>query len=295
MIGDNIRALRVEKGLTQKEIADRLFVTAQAVSRWENGEVEPSLNTIMELAKIFEVSVDSLLGVDMGNDSASKAEPAQAPEAENAKGPETPPEPEVIIKKEYVYKEPPRQVLALCRRCNSPIYDQKDIVRVGDDIWCCKCNQTVKNAQKAQAVSKAHRRRILSFIFGALLAVFFIAIGISNAVDGGSPVDVISGIVLGYAGFSLLSCWLLCNNFVGDMMGDIFSWAFVDFPGVIFSLDFDGLVFLIAVKILFFILGLLLSLLCGALALIVGAIVSMFVYPFAIAKNIRRPEETELY
>ena len=63
MIGDNIRRLRAEKGMTQKEIADRLFVTAQAVSRWENGEVEPSLNTITELAKIFEVSVDELLGV----------------------------------------------------------------------------------------------------------------------------------------------------------------------------------------------------------------------------------------
>ena len=61
MIGDNIRALRTEKGMTQKEIADRLFVTAQAVSRWENGEVEPSLNTIMELAKIFGVDRKSVV------------------------------------------------------------------------------------------------------------------------------------------------------------------------------------------------------------------------------------------
>lgn len=37
MIGQNIRKLRTEKQMTQKALADRLFVTAQAVSRWENG------------------------------------------------------------------------------------------------------------------------------------------------------------------------------------------------------------------------------------------------------------------
>ena len=294
MIGDNIRALRTEKGMTQKEIADRLFVTAQAVSRWENGEVEPSLNTIMELAKIFGVSVDSLLGITAESNSATGTEQTQELEEKIDNEPPTPPEPEVIIKKEYVYKEPPRQVLALCRQCNSPIYDQKEIVWVGDLIRCKKCDKRIKDAQKAQAVAKASRRRILSFIFGSLLAVFFIVLGIANAIDGGNAGDVISGIVLGYAGFALVSCWLLCNNFVGDMMEEIFSWAFVTFPGVIFSLDFDGLVFLIAVKLLFFVLGILLSLLCGALALTVGAIVSMFVYPFALSKNIRHPEEIEI-
>lgn len=282
MIGDNIRTLRLEKGMTQKEIADRLFVTAQAVSRWENGEVEPSLSTITELAKIFGVSTDALLGLHPEDAPAQEPEPVPTPE------------PEVIIEKEYVYKEPPRQVLALCRQCNSPIYDQKEIVWVGDLIRCKNCDQRIKDAQKAQAVAKASRRRVLSFIFGGLLAIFCIALGISNAVSGGSVGDVLTGIVLGYAGFALISCWLLSNNFVGDMMEEIFSWAFVTFPGIIFSLDFDGLLFLIAVKLLFFVLGLLLAVACGALALIVGAFVSMFAYPFAIAKSIRHPEEIEI-
>ncbi|MEG0529417.1 MAG: helix-turn-helix transcriptional regulator, partial [Bacilli bacterium] len=43
MIGDNIRRLRLKNGFTQKELAEKLFVTGQAVSRWENGDVEPSL------------------------------------------------------------------------------------------------------------------------------------------------------------------------------------------------------------------------------------------------------------
>ena len=278
MIGDNIRKLRAEKGMTQKEIADRLFVTAQAVSRWENGEVEPSLNTITELAKIFEVSVDELLGVAAENAPAAEAE--QAPQ----------PEPTVIVEKEYVYKEPPKQVLGLCYHCNSPIYDQKQIVRKGHEIWCKKCDEKTKNFKETQLAKKGKKRRVLSFIFGGLFALLCLIIGISS----GSGSGVVGGLILGYAGFALISCWLLCNNFVGEMMDDIYSWAFVDFPGVIFELDFDGLLFLIGVKILFFVLGLLLSLLCGVLALGLGAIVSMFVYPYAIIKNFRHPEDNDL-
>ena len=40
MIGNNIKRLRTERGMTQKALADKLFVSAQAVSRWENNEVE---------------------------------------------------------------------------------------------------------------------------------------------------------------------------------------------------------------------------------------------------------------
>ena len=53
MLGEKIKRIRNEKGMTQKELADKLFVTAQAVSRWENNEVEPSISTLIEIAKIF--------------------------------------------------------------------------------------------------------------------------------------------------------------------------------------------------------------------------------------------------
>ena len=64
MIGANIKRLRVHQGMTQKNLADKLFVSAQAVSRWENDEVEPSISTILEISKIFGVSVDEILGVE---------------------------------------------------------------------------------------------------------------------------------------------------------------------------------------------------------------------------------------
>ena len=62
MIGDNIKKFRQSSNMIQKDLADKLFVTAQAVSRWENGEVEPSITTLTDMAKIFNVSVDELVG-----------------------------------------------------------------------------------------------------------------------------------------------------------------------------------------------------------------------------------------
>ena len=61
MLGENIKRLRTEKGLTQKDLADRLFVTPQAVSRWENNEAEPSVSTLSQLAKIFGIGVGDLI------------------------------------------------------------------------------------------------------------------------------------------------------------------------------------------------------------------------------------------
>ncbi len=64
MLGDKIKELRAQNNITQKELSEKLFVTAQAVSRWEKNEVEPSIKTLTELAKIFNVSVDELLSED---------------------------------------------------------------------------------------------------------------------------------------------------------------------------------------------------------------------------------------
>lgn len=54
--------LRKKNDLTQEEMANRLFVTRQAISRWENGETLPNIETLKLISKEFEVSIDDLLG-----------------------------------------------------------------------------------------------------------------------------------------------------------------------------------------------------------------------------------------
>ena len=57
-----IYELRTGKGMSQDELAEKLFVTRQAVSRWENGETVPNTETLKLLSKLFDVSINTLLG-----------------------------------------------------------------------------------------------------------------------------------------------------------------------------------------------------------------------------------------
>ena len=59
--GIKVKEYRTKSGLTQKELADQLHVTYQAVSRWENEDVQPSFDTLKQLCAIFGCSTDDLL------------------------------------------------------------------------------------------------------------------------------------------------------------------------------------------------------------------------------------------
>ncbi len=59
---DVIFDLRTKRGLSQDDLAEKVFVTRQAVSRWENGETVPNTETLKLLSKLFDVSINTLLG-----------------------------------------------------------------------------------------------------------------------------------------------------------------------------------------------------------------------------------------
>ena len=60
-IGENIRRLRLEKEMSQEELANQIFTTRQTVSNYENGRSVPDLQTIEKLSEIFEVDPETLL------------------------------------------------------------------------------------------------------------------------------------------------------------------------------------------------------------------------------------------
>jgi len=60
-LNERIKKLRKKKGMTQLELAEKVYVTDKAVSKWETGEGNPEITILIELAKIFEVSLDYLL------------------------------------------------------------------------------------------------------------------------------------------------------------------------------------------------------------------------------------------
>lgn len=59
---DIILELRTKNGLSQDDLAEKVFVTRQAVSRWENGETVPNTETLKLLSRLFNVSINTLLG-----------------------------------------------------------------------------------------------------------------------------------------------------------------------------------------------------------------------------------------
>ncbi len=63
-LSEKIFTLRKEKGLSQEELAEKLNVSRQAVSRWEGGSALPDATNVLQLSKLFEVSADYLLNDD---------------------------------------------------------------------------------------------------------------------------------------------------------------------------------------------------------------------------------------
>ncbi len=63
-IGKTIRSLRIEKKMTQEDLAKKLFVSQDTISLWELDKSLPDIPNLIKLTKIFQVSADEILGLD---------------------------------------------------------------------------------------------------------------------------------------------------------------------------------------------------------------------------------------
>ena len=61
LVNTSIKDLRKKKNMTQDELAEKLNVTRQAVSNWENGKTQPDIETLTQLAEAFDVSVERII------------------------------------------------------------------------------------------------------------------------------------------------------------------------------------------------------------------------------------------
>lgn len=64
-IAAQIRKHRTESGLSQKDLAEKVYVTRQTVSNWENGKSYPDIQSLLLLSQLFSVSVDQLIKGDL--------------------------------------------------------------------------------------------------------------------------------------------------------------------------------------------------------------------------------------
>ena len=68
MLGENIKTYRQKKGYTQEEVANRLHVTRQTISKWEKNYSVPDAEVLVKLADVLEVQTSQLLGVKADSD-----------------------------------------------------------------------------------------------------------------------------------------------------------------------------------------------------------------------------------
>lgn len=300
-LGQKLKKLRSDKNLTQKDLADQLHVTFQTISKWENDENEPDISTLKELAKLYECSIDYLL-------SEEDEQPV-----EETKEEEAPKEPIQEVTKTVIIRQNEAHV---CARCGKDIPENELVsedvtkkerygrstrtVSIGQTYYHKSCLEQVKK-ERAEA---AHRAKMASAsssrkkCFGWGIAAGVIGLGVSLAVFLVEPdlkaavhpaLAVLYSVLIGYALFADLYC-ILSGSYIGEVFTTVASWT-IRFPGLIFTWDLGGFVWLIGMKILFAILGFLLTAGLFLLAVSLSAFLAAVSFPFILIHNIRTDYE----
>lgn len=293
-LGQKLKKLRVENGLTQKDLADQLHVTFQTVSKWESDTNEPDFSTIKELAKIFDCSIEYLF-----SDEEEKAK-------ENAIKEEKPTP--VVEKETIIIKETPMHICAYCGKgikeedlTSVDNYTSRRTgrhhhkVKIGEIYYHKDCLAALKKdqANEARKEVSAHEAKSKKRCFGwgifggvvALIITLLCLLLIPECKEVIHPaIAVLISIGVSYGIFSAIYCILS-----GSYIGEVFLWCAqlsIKFPGLIFTWDLDGIAWLIAMKIFFIILGFMVGVFALMLAIFLSMALGMISFPFVLIHNI---------
>lgn len=272
-VGPKIRELRTKSGLTQKNLADALYVTYQAVSRWENGDTEPSFDTLKSMCKIFNCSLDELFEME---------KPKEAEE---------------------------KQIIGVCEVCHKPIYDESDLSIVEELVvvkrdnrtssekreryFCNECrklweerNKEEKRKEKEAYLAGTKKRRIESLTFPWIATIVLVVLGIVFLLKPNLPLGI-SLIAGGVFAFTFLATMFLKNTFIPELWSRVGKFYIRQIRGIIFQLNFEGTVFLIIVKAFFLVAEIIVGILGVIFTTIIEIPMSIFVYPMALIKNFK--------
>lgn len=295
-LGKKLALLRKQASMTQQQLGERLNLSAQAVSKWENDLAEPDLTTLRALANIYKVSIDEILNVDIDNSGAKSTVDAEQVAA-------------AVKETLDEQKKAEPQTLGFCKRCGVAI-NEDNLGAKEPFMKCKKCLaiervEAVKRkeeevrkkeaeirAKKAEAADKAARfakrqdairwQRTKSFIWAGIGAALFLAISLIvpfSVYDFPPLVITLIGTCVVFMFISMLFFDTPVTSVVSYMCSASIKW-----PGLIFTFDFDGFAWLIKMKILFAVLGFIFGTICSILGIILGLIISPFVFPYIMVK-----------
>lgn len=293
-VGESIKRHRTEAGLTQKDLSDKLNVSFQTVSKWENDTNEPDISTIKEMCKIFNCSFEDLV------------DPKDDTEKVEVKEEITP----IVIP--VIKNEPSRIQIGHCRDCGKTLYSD-DVVHhmlgmtdgVQENVLDCdECFQIHQALEKEReellkpvklpkkeapkAFSKLDNRPDKKLIIWAAI-ISFVALAIAlticlcNYENVGIGWTIGGPLIAAYIFFADVYC-IFSASWVSDVFMSLASFS-IRFPGIIFTWDLEGLAFLIIMKLLFFVLGILIGIGAFLFAFGFSSICAIFTFPFLIIYN----------
>lgn len=285
-IGEKISALRKSRGMTQADLGGYLNISYQAVSKWERGESCPDFDTLSKLAQLFSVPISYF----------------ERNDAESVAGQPTVEAAAAAVESVQVQKV----MLGVCRKCGRTVMegeagDSDDGTLVCAPCWEKVLQQRRASARAAKAAEEATRAelerissttqdktKIRSFggfgsrgkaliiggIIGILIAVFCLCLELSSENTGQ---DRVTGIVLALV-FGAFAFFYSSQLFWGGIVLDITLGGakLIGEPGVIFSFDLDGVIFLIVIKLIFFLLRILIFLITALGGVLLAIIISPF-------------------
>lgn len=273
--GERIATYRKNAGMTQSELGAKLNVTAQAVSKWENGLSEPDLATLQKMSALFNVSVDMLLG--------SEPPPVQSP---TVPPPDAASEPEIQPQVAQTKVET-KIIIGYCNGCKKPIgQDEKyEVHSAGrgrtETVLCEDCEKKYRESVRREERGKLIGGRGKGFTVGGIIGGIWLLISFISLIVTENYIDLWFPFLSGYVVFSFVS-QLFWGEFLQDFI--LFFVRALKFPGLIFTLDLHGIIWFICVKLLFAAIGFVFSTIVFLFGLLLAFTIAAFTFPFAVVK-----------
>lgn len=281
-LGKKLALQRKAIGLSQEEVALKVRVTTKTVTDWENNIGEPTIQNLKDLSALFDISLDDLLDTGLGNDDVAIGYCKSCGIA--------------INEKNLGEKEP----VVLCRRCVEVNKAQKRREEMKEKAL----KERQEKAQRARRMAEYNafkerqktirKKKALSFFVAAIPTLLWIALVVYTQRETFDQTWTIVGAVLAYCIFSFVSL-LFYDGPVRDLLIYMCT-ASIKWPGLVYTFDMDGFLWVIAMKALFMIIGFFFGLLCGILGIALGLLISPFVFPYKLIKmsyDIRHADLTD--
>lgn len=265
--GKIIAQLRREHNMTQAELGAKLNVTYQAVSKWENDQSQPDFATMAQIAELFHVPLTIFLG---GEEKETAVAAAAAESAEPVLGYCT-----VCgnaVRQDNVAQQRP---VLICKDCV-----EADARRKEEEARAAE-QQKERQEQGRKLANKRTRNRGL--IWGGVIAlVVMILVAVFYAIGGGTAgAGIVAVLITGIFVYTF-SSQMFWGGFIFETC--LFGGKIIGTPGIIFSFDLDGFIFLIVMKVIFALLKLFIFL----ITFVFFAIVSILLSPFTFVPALIR-------